>query len=561
MRGQIVTTASARQPPGRAYARFSRIGPPGVRSSNRSGSAEKLPSAYGSSHQGSEPDYKDSDSEGSHGSSDREEQYTARERGNKPSHKTKHDSEYFDLDFDLEEDQDSSGDDQRAETHDYFRMPRRDNASHSSNFNGGNDHEGEEGDDEEDEIERLQRERRPSVGSRLPNDNISLATLAAAAMVDRRPQSSDRAVIVPWLREGVLRLAQAALERRRADKENSVYAELAERYDDLGGKVSALQQDLDRLARKPQHKKSGSSGEKSAPTLRQPDLARARFLEKIHNYVDILLPLRPDGTRRAARKSDVQALANRPDLQTGPTIDHFSVDMDPHTRKSSLWNQRAAAAFSKAFRKKFSGYADAEVKDGFFTYLRTIQDNQRKAIDGVSDKDSLTARRIRRRNRQVLLYRNRLEVVTSFSRLSYLVPIIDKLDAGHMSPDVSDNESIRRGKRVSEKPYPRVALPWRSEQLTSLLHDLDGLHVYMKRQRLGDRRDTGNPSRNRVDAVPPLVDATAAPAKGLPTNCYDISWYQSTGQETEDLDPASKRVDLSLPPDLKRIANAHQYEP
>lgn len=116
-----------------------------------------------------------------------------------------------------------------------------------------------------------------------------------------------------------------------------------------------------------------------------------------------------------------------------------------------------------------------------------------------------------------------------------------------MSPDISDLDSgsTPRGKRVTADPYTRMTVPWRSSELTQLLHALDKVFLHFKVETGKDQK--GNPPRIRSDPKRPIRDPDSRAPGGLPRTCYDDGWYRGLGKrEREDLE-VTARVDLALP--------------
>lgn len=92
-------------------------------------------------------------------------------------------------------------------------------------------------------------------------------------------------------------------------------------------------------------------------------------------------------------------------------------------------------------------------------------------------------------------------------------------------------------------------LEWRSRELTTLLRDLDLLHVSTRFDEKG-RPSPGNWPRYRVEG--PTVDSTTPPTIGLPINCYDAEWYEFLDEEQRAALEVQPKINLSLPGDLKQ---------
>jgi len=152
------------------------------------------------------------------------------------------------------------------------------------------------------------------------------------------------------------------------------------------------------------------------------------------------------------------------------------------------------------------------------------------------------------------LYTSRLEVCQFFSALNGVIPLLEQMDVDGMSPDHSDSENITRERLTSQHPYKRDHVPWRHQDLDSLLHDLDPLSVYIHNR--PGHKSKGNWKRYRK-SWDNVADTTLChPARGLPEHCFDEGWIaELPGHELEELEVGQHEdldpIRLGLPPHLR----------
>ncbi|EJD33307.1 hypothetical protein AURDEDRAFT_177618 [Auricularia subglabra TFB-10046 SS5] len=260
-----------------------------------------------------------------------------------------------------------------------------------------------------------------------------------------------------------------------------------------------------------------------------------------------------DGRWSAAKDAEVKRYEKmvKPSSAQGPTKDNFRVHMNARLLRRSQWNKRAAIVFIKSFCHKHTGWDRERVKSGFWTHMRTVLRHYKKESSGETDKDVLEKQHSRRNGRQKTLFKQRLAVLEAYKSLRHLIPLLHRIGHRGMSPDLSDSEHVPRGKLTSKIPYRRQRLLWRSDDLTTLLHDLDSIYKYMRRR--DGKKDHGNPGRIRQDATGDLVATDATAPRNLPVNCYDIMWYEGLDEaDVEELDATeSGPRDLKLPSTFK----------
>ncbi|EJD33760.1 hypothetical protein AURDEDRAFT_177159 [Auricularia subglabra TFB-10046 SS5] len=293
------------------------------------------------------------------------------------------------------------------------------------------------------------------------------------------------------------------------------------------------------------------------------DPARAEFLAAIHGHFDEMLPS-DDGVLPTARESEIRQFERmaKPTPGYGPTSQPLRVDFTSSGLESSKWNKAVATFFTRSFCAAHSQSSEDKVKSAFFTYLRHLRDVHRVALNGRMDKDEEASRRRRVYRRQETLNKQRLKVLdyykSKYETLKALVPILKQLGKRGTSPDFSDHENVPRGKLTSDKPYKRQHLPWRSEDLTKLLHDLDAIYKYL-RVRNG-KRNGGNWPHVREDPDLPSIAEDAPAVESLPENCYDEVWRGSLA----DLSAFELRArppvgTFTLPEPLQQIADRYRF--
>lgn len=115
---------------------------------------------------------------------------------------------------------------------------------------------------------------------------------------------------------------------------------------------------------------------------------------------------------------------------------------------------------------------------------------------------------------------------------SSAIETITRLGAGGMSSDQSEGEL----KKPAQRQLWTKALPWRNPELTSWLHQIDGLPDI--NILLGLRRHRSIPRKMSA-----LVSTMRAPPQGLPRSFYSATWLSQ--QDYLPLDLLDE--DLTLP--------------
>ncbi|EJD46653.1 hypothetical protein AURDEDRAFT_124050 [Auricularia subglabra TFB-10046 SS5] len=292
------------------------------------------------------------------------------------------------------------------------------------------------------------------------------------------------------------------------------------------------------------------------------DPIRSKFLVAIHALFDELLPA-DDGVLPTARESEIRQYERleKPQPGLGPQSQPLRVDFTSPGLESSKWNKAVASIFTRSFCKTHGDWSDEKkIKSAFFTYLRHLKDVHRMAINGRLERDDDASRKNRVYRRQQNLLKQRIEVVEHFMRqyqsLKALLPILKQMGTRGTSPDLSDSENVPRGKLTSHHPYARQQLPWRSEEFTRLLHDLDAISKYL-RVRNG-KRTNGNWPRIREDV--PSIAKDDRPVKKLPSNCYDAVWRQGLDEiDAFELDARQPAAIFELPDPLREIADSFRH--
>ncbi|EJD33241.1 hypothetical protein AURDEDRAFT_177683 [Auricularia subglabra TFB-10046 SS5] len=265
---------------------------------------------------------------------------------------------------------------------------------------------------------------------------------------------------------------------------------------------------------------------------------------------DNLLPF-PTWGNRGEDEPSVQSLTEGRSFTKRPDMFRW----DPSSRRPAI----PLASFAKGFRP--SGFAlggddsgASEMSSENEVLLLRDQDTSMAGDlmeDGYSDSGNQLAKH------RVKVVENCIARFPSLSKqLTELLPVIRRLGPFETSPANSDSEEIRRTKRTSKVPYARQQVPWRSGDLTTLVHQLDALHKYLRVQ-----QGTGSRSQwphVREDPRDPII-AEMSPPSSLPSNCYDALWHSGLDAvDTGALD-VKPPINLRLPRELEEIAEQWKY--
>ncbi|EGG11579.1 uncharacterized protein MELLADRAFT_59734 [Melampsora larici-populina 98AG31] len=105
-----------------------------------------------------------------------------------------------------------------------------------------------------------------------------------------------------------------------------------------------------------------------------------------------------------------------------------------------------------------------------------------------------------------------------------------------------------------ETQYPSVGLVWRSQQYTSLIHQIDGLSFKYSKSTQGARAASQRFDQCRTQATQTNIHAAVCP--GLPENCYDplfISNLTTEERAALNLKPVSNLL-ITLPTEIEDFA-------
>ncbi|EJD39802.1 hypothetical protein AURDEDRAFT_171073 [Auricularia subglabra TFB-10046 SS5] len=377
-----------------------------------------------------------------------------------------------------------------------------------------------------------------------------LIDVVAGVLSDMPDLDCDDAEIVRWARTDLHEI-RTTLHRRHIDEQEDIADDVAE----LRGTFKAMQDEIADLKKKLSLQPSPELSEEIP--LRGSDPDRLHFLSLIRDHMATLLPADKSGRRAAALPSEVFSFESG--VGRGPSEANFTVDMDPTRLHLSRWNKAAAVIFTRTFlRVKSTKYTQVEVVAGFYTNMRSVQNRQRIATDGLSARDEESMRRNRVLRRQWTLFDQRLFVVMHFKALRHLISVMNALGPDGMSPDSSDSEHVVRTNHPDRPAYRRKRVHWRSLALTKILHEMDVLYHYLRTLARSTGRGSGNWPRLRVDSLDGLDLAAGPPVSGLPRNCYDKSWHKSLDEDALFwLKPGRARAELTLPTELQSIISQH----